>query len=303
MARILTDRQVVLASYNATPTTDNVVTVSEWSSLSPKVKTTEVKELGNGLGGTKSYAISDWTTVEGSITALLRGGLPPKLAEMYKICGLVEEDETDSNGNVTASHFYPAETPVTAGNLIVYQDGLKRTIIGVAGNLKISFAVGEMVKAIFDIKGFTDAEPISEANPAVTLDNNQIFITESISAVTIGGDSFEIESVDFDMGVDIKEVYAIGVKEYQITDYKPVLSIKNYSDKSNQSHWADIKNGNIKAISIVLTNAAGNKFTFTANACKLTDVTESDNSGNIEESRTYLLEKDASGKNFEITYE
>ena len=303
MARILTDRQVVLAAYNATPTTDNVVTVSEWSSLSPKVKTTEVKELGRGLGSTTNYAIADWTTVEGSITALLRGGLPPKLAEMYKICGLVEEDDTDSNGNITASHFYPAETPVTAGNLIVYQDGLKRTISGVAGNLKISFSVGDMVKATFDIKGFTDAEPTSEANPAVTLDNNQIFITESISAVTIGGDSFEIESVDFDMGVDIKEIYAIGAKEYQITDYKPVLSIKNYSDKTNQTHWADIKNGNIKAISIVLTNGAGNKFTFTANACKLTDVTESDNSGNIEESRTYLCEKDSNGKNFEITYE
>ena len=303
MARILTDRQVILAKYNGSPGADDVVTVSEWSSLSPKVKTTEVKELGRGLGSTTNYSIADWTTVEGSITALLRGGLPPKLAEMYKICGLVEEDETDANGNITKVHFYPAETPVTAGNLIVYQDGLKRTISGVAGNLKISFSVGDMVKATFDIKGFTDAEPVSEANPSVILDDNQIFIVDSISAITIGGSSFEIESVDFDMGVDIKEIYAIGAKEYQITDYKPVLSIKNYSDKSNQSHWADIKSGNIKAISIVLTNAAGNKFTFTANACKLTDVTESDNSGNIEESRTYLLEKDSNGKNFEIVYE
>ena len=303
MARILTDRQVILAAYNATPTTDNVVTESEYASLSPKVKTTEVKELGRGLGSTTNYAIADWTTVEGSVTALLRGGLPPKLAEMYKICGLEETDDKDSDGNITASHFYPAETPVTAGNIIFYQDDLKRTITGVAGSLKISFAVGEMVKATFDIKGFTDAEPTSEANPAVTLDNNQIFITESISAVTVGGDSFEVESVDFDMGVDIKEIYAIGAKEYQITDYKPTLSIKAYSDKNNQTHWSDIKNGNIKAVSIVLTNGAGNKFTFTANACKITDISESDNSGNIEDTRTYLCEKDTNGKNFEITYE
>ena len=303
MARVLTDRQVILAAYNAVPNTDDVVTISEYASLSPKVKTTEVKELGRGLGSTTNYSIPDWTTVEGSITALLRGGLPPKLAEMYKICGLEEVDEKDDNGNITKVHFYPAETPVTAGNLIVYQDGLKRTITGIAGNLKISFAVGEIVKATFDIKGFTDAEPITEDNPSVTLDDNQIFITESISAVTIGGNTFEVESIDFDMGVDIKEIYAIGAKEYQITDYKPTLSIKNYSNKSNQSHWADIKNGNVKAVSIVLTNGAGNKFTFTANACKLTDVSESDNSGNIEESRTYLCEKDSNGKNFEIIYE
>ena len=303
MARILTDRQVILAAYNATPNTDDVVTVSEYSALSPKVKTTEVKELGRGLGSTTNYAIADWTNVEGSITALLRGGLPPKIAELYKMCGLDEEDEKDDNGNITKSHFYPASIPVTAGNLIVYQDDLKRTISGVAGSLKISFSVGELAKATFDIKGFTDAEPVSESNPSVTLDDNQIFIVESISAVTIGGDSFEVQAIDFDMGVDIKEIYAIGTKEYQITDYKPTLSIKAYSDKSNQSHWADIKNGNVKAIEIILTNGAGNKFTFTANACKLTDVTESDNSGNIEESRTYLLEKDSNGKNFEIVYE
>ena len=303
MSRVLTDRQVILAAYDATPNINNVVTISEYAALSPKVKTTEVKELGRGLGSTTNYAIADWTSVEGSISALLRGGLPPKLAEMYKICGLEEEDEKDDNGNITKVHFYPASTPVTAGNLIVYQDDLKRVISGVAGNLKISFNVGELVKATFDIKGFTDAEPQSEANPDVTLDDNQIFIVESISAVTIGGDSFEIEAIDFDMGVEIKEIYAIGAKEYQITDYKPTLSIKNYSDKSNQTHWADIKNGNVKAIEIILTNGAGNKFTFTANACKLTDVTESDNSGNIEESRTYLCEKDSSGKNFEIVYE
>ena len=303
MARVLTDKQVILAAYNSTPVADDVVTISEYSSLSPKVKTTEVKELGRGLGSTTNYAIADWTTVEGTITTLLRGGLPPKLAGLYKICGLEETDDTDSNGNITASHFYPADTPVTAGNLIVYQDGLKRVISGVAGSLKISFAIGELVKASFDIKGFTDAQPITEDNPSVTLDDNQIFITESISAVTIGGAIFEVESVDFDMGVDIKEIYAIGAKEYQITDYKPTLSIKSYSDKSNQTHWTDIKNGNIKAISIVLTNGANNKFTFTANACKITDISESDNSGNIEDTRTYLCEKDNNGKNFEITYE
>ena len=303
MARILTDKQIILAKYNDTPGTDDVVTISEFVSLSPKVKTTEVKELGRGLGSTTNYSIPDWTTVEGTITALLRGGLPPKIAELYKMCGLHEEDETDDDGNITKVHFYPEISPVTAGNLIVYQDDLKRSISGVASNLKISFAIGELVKASFDIKGFTDAEPTAEDNPDVTLDDNQVFITESISAVTIGGDTFEVENVDFDMRVDIKEIYAIGSKEYQITDYKPILSIKSYSDKANQSHWTDIKNGNIKAVSIVLTNGAGNKFTFTANACKLTDVTESNNSGNIEDTRTYLCEKDSNGKNFEIIYE
>jgi hypothetical protein len=303
MARILTDREVVLAKYGDTPTKDDVVTLSEYASLSPKVKSIEVNELGRGLGSTKSYPIADWTTIEGSLVAFLRAGLPPKLADLYKMCGLEEEDEKDDDGNIIKVHFYPAETPITAGNLIVYQDDLRRDVVGVAGNLKISFQVGAIVKATFDIKGFTDAEPVSEDNPNVTLDNNELFTVESISAITIGGNTLEVESVDFDMGVNINEIYAIGAKEYQITDYKPTLTIKNYADKNNQTHWADIKNGNVRAISIVLTTTGGSKLTFIANACKLTDVTESDNNKNLEESRTYLLEKDDNGKNFEIVYE
>jgi hypothetical protein len=303
MSRILTDRQVILAKYGAVPTADNVITASEWSNLAVKVKTQEVKELGRGLGSTKTYPLSDWTNVEGSISAILKGGLPPKVAELYKMCGLTEEDETDDNGNITKVHFYPSEIPASDGYITLYQDDLKRDITGVVGDLKISFEIGMFVKADFDIKGFTDAEPVSETNPAVTLDDNEIFVVESISAVTIGGNSFEVKKVDFDMGSTINEIYAIGAKEYQITDYKPTLSITAFADKSNQGYWSDLKAGNVKVVAVTLTNNVGNKFTFTANACKLSDVSENDDNGNLDFTAQYICEKDSNNKNFEITYE
>jgi len=301
--RVLTDRQVILAKYGSTPSSDDVITAAEWSNLNVKVKTQEIKELGRGLGSTKTFPISDWTNIEGSITALLRGGLPPKLAELYKICGLKEEDETDDDGNIIKVHFYPEERPVSNGYLTIYQDDLKRDVTGAVGNLKINFEIGMVVKAEFDIQGFTDANPTSEDNPSVVLDDNEIFVVESISAITIGGNSFEVKSVNFDMGNSIQEIYAIGAKEYQITDYKPTLSITAYSDKENQGYWSDLKNGQVRAVKIELTNNKGNKFTFIANACKLSDVSESDSSGNIEFSATYVCEKDNNGKNFEIIYE
>jgi len=301
--RVLTDRQVILAKYGSAPSSDDVITAAEWSNLNVKVKTQEIKELGRGLGSTKTFPIADWTNIEGSITALLRGGLPPKLAELYKICGLKEEDEKDDDGNIIKVHFYPEERPISNGYLTIYQDDLKRSVTGAVGNLKISFEIGMVVKAEFDIQGFTDAEPVSEDNPSVTLDDNEIFVVESINAITIGGNSFEVKKVDFDMGNSIQEIYAIGAKEYQITDYKPTLSITAYSDKENQAHWSDLKNGNVKAINIVLSNNAGDKFTFIANACRLSDVSESDDNGNIEFNANYVCEKDSNNKNFEIIYE
>jgi len=302
MARVLTDKQVLLAKYGSEPAADNVVNLTEFATLTPKVKTGEYQELGRGLGGTKGYSIPDFTTTDGSVNVLLREGLPPKVAELYKICGLDENLVTDADGNVTEAHYTPSQSPVPDGYLINYVDGEKRIITGVTGNIKISFNVGEMAKATFELKGFTTPETTLEDNPAVTLDNNDIFIVESIDAITIGGNSYEITNIDFDMGVEIQEIYAIGAKEYQITNFKPKITIKDYRQKGDNAAWSDIANGNIKAISVKLSTGSGRTFELKANYCRLADMTENDNSGNVENNRTYLLEANAGGDNFEIIY-
>jgi len=302
MARVLTEKQVLLAKYGSEPDTDNVVTLNDSVTLTPKVKTGDYKELGRGLGGGKSYSVPDYTTTDGSVNVLLRAGLPPKIAELYKMCALDETLVKDDDNNVTEAHYKPSQNPIPNGYLTNYLDGEKRIITGVCGNLKATFNVGEMAKLTFELKGFTTPETTLEDNPAVTLDDEDIFIVESIDVITIGGTSYEIENVDFDMGVEIKEIYVIGAKEYQITDYKPKITLKDLKQKGDNGVWQDIANGNVKSIDIKLSTAIGRTFELVANYARLTDVSESDNGGNLENNRTYLLESNSGGDNFEIIY-
>jgi len=298
MSRALKDKIVLLAKYGSTPDTSNVVNLLNAVFFTPKPKTTEFKELGRGIGSSKTVAIEDFTTAEGSVETFLRAGLPPKIADLYKIACLEEELIKDDDGNVTEAHYKSPNNPVANGYLTLYIDGEKREITGAVGDLKITFEVGAPAKAVFDIKGFTTLSTISEANPDVTLDDSEIFIVESIDAITIGGEIKEVTNCEFSMGATINEVYAIGTKEYNLTDIKPTITITDYK----QAGSFDESFNDIKAIDIKLSTASGKTFEFIANNAVMSDISESDNNENITYSKTFVLEKDSNGLNFEIVY-
>ncbi|WP_201353821.1 phage tail tube protein [Hydrogenimonas urashimensis] len=306
MAYQLTNKQVLLAKYGGTPTTSDVVTLAENTFFNTTIKNGTIKEIGTGaLGAEKGFVIPDWTAADGTITAIMKAtgaaGTPPKLSEMYKICGLTETIDT------TAGEEKVTYTPMTqmgqTGEIISYIDGEKRTITGVVSNLKINFTVGELVRIAFDIKGFTDAEPVLEANPSATIDGNSNFVVKSVSAVTIDGATINLTSADFDLGNQIDEIYAIGKKEYVITDFMPTITINEIKQRDSIDHWTDLKNENVKAFVVSLGSSSGEKVTFTANYCKYSGINESDDNGKVVIERSFRCESNAGGDNFEIKYE
>jgi len=303
MARQLSNKQLLLAKYGGTPTAGDVVTLGDYAFVNPTPASIDYKDVGLGvLGSQKSVINDDLTTVDISATANLRGNgggaTAPKIGEMLKICGLEEIIDT-ANDNVT---YQPADVFPNTGTLISYLDGTKRTIEGVVGNLKIDFTVGEIAKATFELKGFTDLEPTLEANPAVTLDTNGLFIVKSVSAVTIAGNTIPLKSGSLDFGMDIQQIYAIGNKEYATMDYAPTFTIEQIKERGNESHWADIKMGALKEVQVQLTNADGNTFTFIASNTKLKEVGEKDDSGIVGVSRTYRLERSDTEPNYKLIY-
>ncbi len=306
MAYQLTSRQVLLARQGGTPTPSDVVTLAENVFFKTTIKNGTIKEIGTGaLGAEKGYVITDWTTAEASVPVILKAtgaaGTPPKIAQMLKLCGLTETvDTTSGSENVT---YTPMTSIGSAGEIISYIDGEKRTISGVVANLKLSFTVGELVRAVFDVKGFTDAEPVLEANPTAATDTNSNFIVESVSAVTIGGATINLTNADFDLGNKIDEIYAVGKKEYVITDFMPTITIRDIKQRDSVDHWTDLKNGNVKEFIVSLGSASGQKFKFTASYCKYSDIGEDDDNGKTVISRTFRCESSAGGDNFEIRYE
>ncbi len=304
MARQLVNKQVILAKYGATPTTSNVVTISKGVIFSPKVKTGEINELTGKVGSKKTYSVADDTTISATISAVARTisdkTTPPSLNEMFKICGL--EENIDNTSGSEKVFYTPTSNFPNNGEIVSYIDGEKRAFTGVSGNLKMSFTVGDIVNLNFDIQGFTDAVPTLEANPSVTRDTNKIFVVKSIDGATVGGVTICLTNLDFDMGVDIKKEMCIGSKKFKITDIDPTLTIKDNKNKGNNDHWEAIKNGELKAVVVTLTNTVGDKFIFEANKCSLKDLSEEDSDGKVGISRVYRCENLNGNDNFKITY-
>jgi len=301
MAKQLSSKNTLLFATGAVPTATEVITTSNNVIVNPKPKAIEYKDIGNGqAGNSKTFINNDFVTAEFSVELVSKSsgalGVAPTYADLFKCCGLSE--------TITASTdvVYKPELVEQAGTALSYVDGYKRQIDGIAGDFSFSGKVGELAKFSFNLKGFTTLEPIAEANPAVTLDANKNLIVTSASVITVGGGTIALDSFEFSLGNETKEIYAVGSKEYFIGDFKPTLKVTAVKTKGNDEHWADLNANTKKEVIITLGDTAGDIIEFKASYCQPSDANESDDGGSLIYDRTWVCENSAGGDNFSVTY-
>ena len=302
MAMQLTNRNTFLFSTAGVPVATDVITTDNNVFVNPKSKSIEYKEIGNGaLGNSKTIVNNDFVTADFTVDVNAKGsgaaGATPSYGEILKACGLTE--------TITASTdvTYTPASSFVSGTALAYLDDYKREVTGIAGTFTFGGKVGEIPKFSFALKGFTTLAETLEANPSVTLDPNENLVIKSITAVTVGGSSIEMEDFMFDFGVDIQEVYGTGGhKEYYISDYKPTLKVSAIKTKGNSAHWTELNDNSQKSVVITLGTVAGNIIEFTAPFCQPTDVSESDENGKVKYDRTWACENSAGGDNFSIVF-
>lgn len=302
MSRQVTARNTLLFTTAGLPTAADVVTTNGNVLVTPKAKTKEFKDSGNGsTGATRTVTISDWTTADFKVDLIARSsgalGVAPKYAELLKAAGL---KETISAG---VSVVYSPATTFVQGSAKAYLDGYMRDITGVAADFSFGGKVGEFVEFNFSLKGFTTLEEIAQANPTVTLDVNKKFIIESATVITVSGATINLESFDFSKGNDIQETYASAMKGFDIVEHKPTLKVTAVKTNGNNAHWSDFKENTRKAFVAVLGSEAGDKLTFSAPFCNPSDVGESDSSGKMVYEQTWLCEESVGNDNFSLIYE
>lgn len=301
MAKQLSSKNTFLFMTGGVPTEAEVITTANNVFVNPRPKEIELKDIGNGkAGNNKTIINNDFVTAEFSvdINAKSSGGLgvAPTYGDLFKCCGLKE--------TITASTdvTYTPELLEQTGDAVSYMDGYKRSISGIAGNMSFSGTVGELAKFNFALKGFTTLEPTAGANPSVTLDSNKNLIVTSASVITVGGATVELDSFEFDLGNDIKEIYAVGRKEYFTSDFKPTLKVTAVKTRGNDAHWADLNTNTKREVIISLGTSAGDIIEFRAPFCQPSDANENDDNGSIKYDRTWVCENSAGGDNFSITY-
>jgi len=301
MAKQLTSKNTFLLSSSGVPLAADVVTTDNNVVINPKSKSIDYKDIGNGAtGNSKTQNVSDFTTADFGVDVKAKSsgaaGVAPKVAELLKICGLSE--------TITAltDVAYAPTSDFVQGTAKAYLDGSMRNVTGVAGDFSFGGKVGEMVVFNFSLKGFTDIEETTEANPAVVLDVNKNFIIESVTAITVGGAAIDLESFELSKGNDIQETYATNLKEFYISDHKPVIKVTAVKTKGNGAHWTELKNNTKKSVVVVLGTGAGETLTLTAPFCNPMDNDEQDSGGKIVYDRSWLCESSAGNDNFSLVY-
>lgn len=297
----LTSKNTLLFSTGGAPAETDVITTDNNVFVNPKAKQLDYKDLGNGaLGNNKTLVNDDFVTTDFTVDVKAKSsgaaGTAPTLAELFKACGLAE--------TVTAgiSVAYAPTSTFVQGTAAAYLDGAKRDVTGIAGTFSFSGKIGEIPKFSFSLKGFTDLEETAEVNPAVTLDPNLNFIVKSVTAITVGGAEIDLQDFDFSMNCDIKENYALNIKEFYIADYKPSVKVNAVKTKGNFAHWTELKTNTKKVLVITLGGGAGETLTFTAPYCAPVDVSENDGDGKVVYARTWNCENSVGNDNFEIKY-
>jgi hypothetical protein len=305
MANQLTQKNLTLFKFNANPAVADFVTVTNKVIVKPDVKKVTYSEANGKLANEQSYVDPSNITTKFNLELMLRGHnkaadaltTPPKIADLLKSCGLYQSVGVDEVS------YTPLHVDYAPSKAIVYLDDFKREVTGIRSNLKISGKIGEVAKVTFECQGFTTAKPIGEVNPVVTKDKESLLLISSVSVITLGGTTVNLESFEFDLGNDIKNEYLTESKEFGRGDFKPKINLKGKKEKGDEDSWDDLIEGTIREIVITLGDTAGKRFQLKASQCELGDNSENDTDGKVYFDKKFDLRGDDSGENhFKLTW-
>jgi hypothetical protein len=306
----LTEKGIVIFKFGigAVSATD-FVTITNKVLITPDVPKITYSEPNGKLANEQSYVDEQNVTTKFDLEVLVRGNnkagdalaTPPKIADLLKSCGLVQT-VVETPGSELVS-YTPTHTDYVASNATVFLDDSKRDITGIRSSLKISGKVGEVAKITFSCQGFTTAKPTTSANPAFVKDKETLLLVNSVSVITVGGSTVNLESFEFDIGNDIKNEYLTESKEFSRSNFKPTLSLKGKKVKGEEVAWDDLVNGTQREIVITLGNEAGKTFILRASHSELTENGENDTDGKVYFDRKFDLRGDENGENhFELNW-
>lgn len=300
-----TNKNTLLAKSGSVPSAVNVVQLDGFVLLSPKVSTGEINAVGTGaLGNKKGYVDPNNTKVTFDIPTVIKAsatlGAAPELCELYKIAGLYETITAGSKavykpGGITSSG---------SGVIKVFSDGYSRTVNGAAANMKISGKVGEPLKAVFSVSGYTTPEALADPNPTVTLNAGIIPIISKISAITISGTAINCDSFELDVGNDVQDTYATGMSEFYIANFDPTISLVAIKIKgTDEQSWIDMGSGQLKAILITVGDAGSQVLLEVPHAFAL-ELGEADEKGRVKLTRKFRAQNNGvANANFTITHQ
>ena len=294
----------------------NFIEVSEEFVINPSPTVEEFNRISGKLGTTDSYTDTCHAVFNQSVTHMMRStntaadalDTVPEYGQLLTLCGFTETVDTTTPGAETVT-YTNSQTPVR-GSGVAYVDGKKFTMTdSLVGDATFNFSIGKAAMLDVSLQGFLDnaGVPTNEATPSVTLNTEPTMIVSCGDIITAGGTAVSADNISITMGADIQELYALGLKEFNVNDYVIKLTADFYVDSANYADAITKLNAETaEAIDIKLgTNQTGalingKSMHITASVAKANAFTDSMDKSRVKRSFTWLLRPDGSNVNVSI---
>jgi len=319
MAFLNTKKSALFAKSGAVlPVTPaNFFEVSEEFIINPVPTIEEFNRVSGKLGTTDSYADTCHVIFTQAVSHKMRSNdagataldTVPEYGEMLKMCGFDETIDTTPGAETVI--YTNSQSPVK-GSAIAFVDGKKFEMTdGVVGDATFNFEIGKAGMLDVALSGFLDNNgiPTNEANPAVTLNDEPALIVSCGDILTAGGSAIVADKISITMGATVEELYALGVKEFNISDYVIKMTADFYVDSANYADAITKLNAEtVEAIVVKLgTNQTGSLINgksveITADVSKASAFTDSIDKSRVKRSFTWLLRPNGSDVNLSIKH-
>jgi len=272
--------------------------------ITPVIKSERYKRNNGQVGSNDAWADTEDATAEVSFTHMMRSQnkagdaldtIPP-FDPLLLIGGFEKAVNTTTPGEETVT--YTSSQTLQKGSAVYYLDGKKTTMTdSISAALDFDFTannpamINATMSTFLDNKGLTT----NEANPLPPLLNEETLMVSAIDVTTVGGTVVNPKSVKIDFGAEIAKRYGMGIKQYDMTDYAPTITIEAYQELDNNNDAINaLVNQDLQDIVIKLNTVggvltSGKSLEVRITNCKQENFTDADDEDALVRTIPYLM--------------
>ena len=286
----------VESTYGTDPTPTNTadaIVAYEVEGPVPEIDMLERRDFGPTLGREKELpgrcraSIKFITELRGSGTA---GTAPKGMSGLFQACAC---SETVSGGvSVT---YAPSSASLKSVTIWIFKDGLKHIINGAVGNFEIVLESGETPKIKWDFVGLyatpTDVALPTNATPDTTVPKvcKGLTVTFDSYSAVFRKFSFKSNNTIAERG-DLNA--STGIAGFQIVERNPEGSFESETVLVATKNWyTKWEAGTAQAMSLSISNGAGNIVTITAAQCQTRKKEYADSDGILTDTIEFQMAK------------
>lgn len=289
---------------DSTPTTGSDALIAYDLEVSPEIDVLERPDKGislsrpQELGGKQRQGLKFSTESKGSGSA---GTAPKGDSALLQACGF---SETVSGGvSVT---YKPTSSSFKSNSIHVNLDGLLYKLLGSVGELELSLKAGERPMYNYEMSGLwstpTDQTFPTSYNPNVTKPK----VCKNLTA-TFDSYAAVIRECTIKMNNVIAErpalAAATGIDGFDIVDRNPTGKIViDALPLATKDYWAKLVADTVVALSVVLSNGAGNIITISAPYCRIQNIKNGDEDGVLTHEIEFQLARLSGNDELSIVY-